>query len=122
VPWPSMDKAVAVNYLRLIRSIQPPKSVSAGFRFPPVVIQIAVVRWYLHYGLSYRDLEELLAERGIQVDHVTQFRWVQRFTPIQMAAAKPCRHGAGSSWLVDETDVNVSGSRRYASWAVGQND
>ena len=39
------------------------------------------VRWYLRYGLSYRDVEELLAERGITVDHVTVFRWVQRFTP-----------------------------------------
>ena len=38
------------------------------------------VRWYLRYGLSYRDVEELLAERGIAVDHVTIYRWVQRFT------------------------------------------
>ena len=39
------------------------------------------VRWYLRYGLSYRDVEELLAERGIEVDQVTIYRWVQRFTP-----------------------------------------
>ena len=49
----------------------------AGFRFPPEVILVAV-RWYLRYGLSYRDVEELLAERGIAVDHVTVYRWVQR--------------------------------------------
>jgi transposase-like protein len=55
-------------------------SVFAGFRFPPEVISVAV-RWYLRYGLSYRDVEELLAERGITVDHVTVYRWVQRFTP-----------------------------------------
>ena len=55
-------------------------SAFAGFRFPPEVILLAV-RWYLRYALSYRDLEELLAERGIHVDHVTLFRWVQRFTP-----------------------------------------
>ena len=48
-------------------------------RFPPAVISLAV-RWYLRYGLSYRDVEELLAERGIAVDHVTVYRWVQRFT------------------------------------------
>ena len=47
----------------LIRPIQPPRSAFTGFRFPPEVILIAV-RWYLRYGLSYRDLEELLAERG----------------------------------------------------------
>ena len=55
-------------------------SVFAGFRFPPAVISLAV-RWYLRYGLSYRDVEELLAERGVTVDHVTVYRWVQRFTP-----------------------------------------
>jgi len=54
-------------------------SVFAGFRFPPEVISVAV-RWYLRYGLSYRDVEELLAERGVTVDHVTVYRWVQRFT------------------------------------------
>ncbi|MCP3938176.1 MAG: IS6 family transposase, partial [Actinomycetia bacterium] len=42
----------------------------AGYRFPPEVILLAV-RWYLRYGLSYRDVEELIAERGIDVDHVT---------------------------------------------------
>jgi len=50
--------------------------VFAGFRFPREVIAVAV-RWYLRYGLSYRDVEELLAERGIEVDHVTVYRWVQ---------------------------------------------
>ena len=63
-------------------------SVFAGFRFPPEVISIAV-RWYLRYGLSYRDVEELLAERGVTVDHVTVCRWVQRFTPEFIEAARP---------------------------------
>lgn len=48
----------------------PTLSAFTGFRFPPEVIMLAV-RWYLRYGLSYRDLEELLVERGIDVDHVT---------------------------------------------------
>jgi hypothetical protein len=48
-------------------------SVFAGFRFPREVIAVAV-RWYLRYGLSYRDVEELLAERGVTVDHVTVYR------------------------------------------------
>src|SRR6266699_5979028 len=56
-------------------------SAFAGFRFPPDVIVLAV-RWYLRFGLSYRDVEELLAERGVEVDHVTIYRWVQRFTAI----------------------------------------
>jgi hypothetical protein len=57
------------------------RSAFAGFCFPPEVIVLAV-RWYLRFALSYRDVEELLAERGFQVDHVTIYRWVQRFTPL----------------------------------------
>ena len=57
------------------------------------------VRWYLGYGLSYRDVEELLAERGIEVDHVIVFRWVQRFTPLLIDAARPCRHTPGDRWF-----------------------
>jgi transposase-like protein len=59
------------------RRVPPPRSSFAGFRFPRELIVLAV-RWYLRYGLSYRDGEELLAERGIAVDHVTVSRWVQR--------------------------------------------
>jgi transposase, IS6 family len=73
-----------------------------GFGFPLEVILLAV-RWYLRCGLSYRDLEELLAERGLEVDHVTLYRWVQRFTPLLIDAAWPCRHLAGDRWFVDET-------------------
>ena len=54
-------------------SLAAPRSSFAGFRFPPEVIVVAV-RWYLRYGLSYRNVEELLAERGIAVDHVTVYR------------------------------------------------
>jgi IS6 family transposase len=93
------------------------RSAFAGFRFPPEVILLAV-RWYLRFGLSYRDLEELLAERGIEVDHVTLFRWVQRFTPMLIDAARPCRHAVGSRWFVDETYVKVSGTWRYVYRAV----
>src|SRR5689334_18716682 len=77
-------------------------SVFAGFRFPPEVISLAV-RWYLRYGLSYRDVEELLAERGITVDHVTIYRWVQRFTAEFIEAARPCRHAPGDRWFAGET-------------------
>jgi transposase-like protein len=59
--------------------------------------------------MSYRDVEELLAERGIAVDHVTIYRWVQRFTPLLIDAARPCRHVPGDRWFVDETYVKVSG-------------
>ena len=94
-------------------------SAFAGFRFPPEVILLAV-RWYLRYGLSYRDVEELLAERGIDVDHVTLFRWVQRFTPLLVDAARPCRHCGGARWFVDETYVKVAGRWRYVFRAADQ--
>ena len=84
-------------------------SVFAGFRFPREVISLAL-RWYLRYGLSYRDVEELLAERGITVDHVTIYRWVQRFTPEFIKAARPCRHAPGDRWFADETYVKVAGA------------
>ena len=56
---------------------------------------------YLRYGLSYRDMEELLAERGITVNHVTVYRWVQRFTPLLIDAARPCRHAPGDRHYSD---------------------
>jgi transposase, IS6 family len=60
--------------------------------------------------LSYRDVEELLAERGIEVDHVTIYRWVERFTPLLIDAARPCRHAPGDRWFVDETYLKIAGS------------
>jgi hypothetical protein len=60
-------------------------------------------------GLSYRDVEELLAERGITVEHVTVYRWVQRFTPLFAAAARAPRHATGDRWFVDQTYVKVTG-------------
>ena len=88
--------------------VSAPRSSFAGFRFPPDVIMVAV-RWYLRYGLSYRDVEELLAERGITVDHVRLYRWVQWFTPLLIDAARPCRHAPGDRWFLDETYVKITG-------------
>ena len=96
-----------------------PRSAFASFRFPPDVIVLAV-RWYLRFGLSYRDVEELLAERGIEVDHVSIYRWVQRFTPLLAEAARPRRHAVGDRWQVDETYVKVAGQWRYVYRAVDQ--
>ena len=94
-------------------------SVFAGFRFPREVISLAV-RWYLRYGLSYRDVEDLLAERGITVDHVTVYRWVQRFTPEFIEAARPRRHAPGDRWFADETYVKVAGRWAYLYRAIDQ--
>jgi transposase-like protein len=78
------------------------------------------IRWYLRFALSYRDVEELLAERGIEVDHVSVYRWVLRFTPLLAEAARPCRHRVGDRWFVDETYVKVAGQWRYVYRAIDQ--
>jgi transposase-like protein len=101
------------------RPCLPHRSAFAGFRLPAEVIVVAV-RWYLRYGLSYRDVEELLAERGIDVDHVTVYRWVQRFTPLLADAARFTRHSSGDRWFVDETYVKVNGVWRYVYRAIDQ--
>jgi transposase-like protein len=101
------------------RPASAPRSAFAGFRFPPDVILLAV-RWYLRFGLSYRDVEELLTERGVEVDHVSVYRWVVRFTPLVAEAARPCRHAVGQRWEVDETYVKVAGTWRYVYRAIDQ--
>jgi IS6 family transposase len=101
-----------------------PRSGFAGFWYSPEVITLAVrhwaVRWYLRFGLSYCDVEELLEERGIGVDHVTVFRWVQRFTPLLIHAARPCRHAPGDRWFVDETYAKIAGRWIYLYRAIDQ--
>jgi IS6 family transposase len=81
---------------------------------------VVAVRWYLRYNLSYRDIEELLVERGVEVDHVTVYRWVQRFTPLLTDAARFSRHAPGDRWFVDETYVKVNGVWRYVYRAIDQ--
>ena len=71
MPGALTGEALGMKRRHLVRPVQPPRAAFAGFRFPPEVILIAV-RWYLRFGLSYRDLEELLAEHGIEVDYVTR--------------------------------------------------
>jgi IS6 family transposase len=96
-----------------------PSSAFAGYRFPPEVITLAV-RWYPRFGLSYRDLEELLAERGFEVDHVSIYRWVQRFAPEFAEAARARQHVIGDRWHVDETYLKVGGTWRYLIQAIDQ--
>jgi transposase, IS6 family len=95
------------------------RSAFAGFRLPAEVITVAA-RWYLRYGLSCRDVEELLVERGVEVDHVTVFRWVQRFMPLLTDAARFVRHAPVDRGFVDETYVKVNGGWRYVYRAVDQ--
>jgi len=84
----------------------------------PVEIILLCVRWYCKYGISYRDLAEMMQERGIAVDPSTIFRWVQRYAPeLEKRVRRHQGHRSGS-WRVDETYVRVSDKWKYLSRAV----
>ena len=72
-------------------------------------IILLCVRWYLHYALSYRDLEEMMAERGIAVDHSTVHRWVIKLVPLFEKAFRRHKRPVGKSWRMDETYIRVKG-------------
>ena len=76
------------------------------------------VGWYLRFSLSYRDVEELLAERGLSVDHVTVWRWVQRYAPELDRRLRKRLKATNDSWRVDETYVRVKGKWVYLYRAV----
>src|ERR1044071_3637761 len=88
-----------------------------GRHFEDVVI-VLCVRWYLRYSLSYRDLEEMMAERGLSVDHVTVWRWVQRYAPVLNQRTRHEIRRPNRSWRVDETYIKVAGSWAYLYRAV----
>jgi len=83
-----------------------------GRRFEAEIIELCV-RWYLAYKLSYRDLVEMLAERGIAVSHTTIFRWVQRYVPEFERRWSRYAKPVGASWRVDETAISIRGRHCY---------
>ena len=73
-------------------------------------IILSCVRWYCKYGISYRDLEEMMRERGLEVDHTTLYRWVQHYAPeMEKRLRWYWKPSMGYSWRVDETYVKVKG-------------
>jgi transposase, IS6 family len=79
-------------------------------------IVLWAVRWYCRYGVSYRDLEQMMSERGVSVDRSTIYRWVQKYAPeIEKRAALALGRPGSLSWRVDETYIKVKGKR-----AVGE--
>jgi IS6 family transposase len=79
---------------------------------------LLAVGWYLRFSLSYRDVEELLAERGLHADHVTVWRWVQRYAPEANRRLRSRLKSTNDSWRVDETYIRVKGNWRYLYRAV----
>jgi transposase-like protein len=86
-------------------------------RFPAEIILLCV-RWYCKYGISYRDLAEIMQERGVEVDPSTIFRWVQRYAPEIEERVRRYQGFRSGSWRVDETYVRVGGRWKYLFRAV----
>jgi len=82
-------------------------------------IVLWAVRWHYRYGIGYRDPEQMMAERGVSVDHTTIYRWVQKYAPeIEKRLRRQWRRPRSSSWRVDETYVKVRGKWAYPYRAV----
>jgi len=84
----------------------------------PLEIMLVCVRWYVAYPLSLRNLEEMMAERGIAVDHSTVHRWAIKLLPVLEKAFCRCKRPVGKSWRMDETYVKVRGTWKYLYRAV----
>ena len=81
-------------------------------------IIVLCIRWYLRYSLSYRDLEEMMTERGLTLVHTTIYRWVQDYAPELDKRSRPHLKTTNDSWRVDETYVKVRGVWMYLYRAV----
>jgi transposase, IS6 family len=88
-----------------------------GRHFEAEII-VLCVRWYLRYPLSFRQLEEIMAERNLSVDHVTIWRWVQRYAPELNRRCRRELRNTNRSWRVDETYCRVAGKWTYLYRAV----
>jgi transposase-like protein len=89
----------------------------SGRHFPKDII-LTTIRWYLRYKLSYRDIEERISERGIDLDHSTLNRWVVSYAPLLVAEAQKHKRNVGVSWRFDETYIKVRGQWKYLYRAV----
>jgi transposase-like protein len=95
-------------------------SVFKGRHFDRSVILLCV-RWYLAYSLSLRDLEEMMAERGVQVDHATIHRWTVHYAPLLLEQFNRRKPAVTGKWHIDETYVKVRGQWRYLYRAIDSN-
>src|SRR4051812_9620609 len=91
-----------------------------AFKWRHFEAEIILLRvcWYLRYALSYRDLEEILRERGLHVDHITIYRWVQHSAPEREKRCHPHLKATNDSWRVDETYVKIKKTWMYLYRAV----
>jgi putative transposase len=93
------------------------KSVVQRLRFP-LEVMLVCVRWYVAYPLSLRNLEEMMLEHGVTVDHSTIHRWILRLMPVLERTFRQRKRVVGTSWRMDETYVKISGQWKYLYRAV----
>jgi putative transposase len=84
----------------------------------PLEVMLVCVRWYAAYPLSFRNIEEMMAERGVFVDHSTLHRWSIKMLPVLAAAFRRRKRPVGLSWRMDETYIKVGGQWKYLYRAV----
>ena len=84
----------------------------------PIEVMLVCVRWYAAYRLSLRHIEEIMAERGVFVDHATVHRWSLKILPILAAVFRRRKRPVGTSWRMDETYIKVGGQWKYLYRAV----
>src|SRR4051794_17987371 len=104
----------------LLMPLNPRPKLFKYRHFEPEMILLCM-RWYLRYSLSYRELEEMMAERGLSVDHTFIFRWVQHFAPILEKRCRAKLKPTNDSWRVDETYIKVKSQWMYLYRAVDSN-
>ena len=112
--WPTFGKH------RTGSPIMPSDNPFKWRQFEPALI-LQCVRWYLRYALSYRDLEDMMRERGLCVDHTTIYRWVQRYAPEIDKRCRPFLRRTNDSYRIDETYVRVAGAWTYLYRGVDSN-
>lgn len=92
--------------------------ISFSGRHYPKSIILQAVRWYVSYALSYRNIEEMMKERGFKIDHATLNRWVLHFAPLLEQKSRQFKRPVHCSWRMDETYIKIKGKWRYLYRAV----
>lgn len=111
------SRQITCCFLRCYLTMQLIRKAFKSLHYPVDIIA-QCVRWYLAYSLSLRNLEEMMAERGIVVDHSTLHRWVIRLVPLLNKAFRRHKRAVGYRWRMDETYIKIKGQWKYLARSI----